>query len=396
MAKKHEQLYRLYQRGETWYAYISFTTSSGERVQSRCSCGTTQRATAEQIVLQKIGQIQQSAAIKTGQYISTTIDEAFGRYFTEKAQYQTRPKQTLTRLNNLQTWLNLQYLHQINEPAIASLVAELRQTRSNATVNRYLALLSVILTTAREEWHYECATIKISKFKLPEPAENVKYISRDMVEKIIAAAPQYMRPFIRTAIFTGLRLGNLLALKWENIDFIAGNITIKVKDKNHLGGKNHTIPLLPELIKELQSLPRISEYVFTNSKGKPLKYIATTWQDIFYRWQLVKDLSELTEDDIVKRHKYTTKDGKVKELIYKRVLKDPDIPYINFHTLRHTCGTWMGQAGVNAMVIKDYLGHKDIRTTNKYVHSNTALKRAAAEQVFTQSCTQVVQTDESK
>ena len=80
--------------------------------------------------------------------------------------------------------------------------------------------------------------------------------------------------------------------------------------------------------------------------------------------------------------KYTCKDGKEKILTYKRVLKDVNLPYVNFHVLRHTTGTWLAKANVNAKVIKDTLGHEDIRTTNKYMHAADSDKRAALLSVF--------------
>lgn len=397
MAKRHEEFYRLYQRGQGWYTYISFTTETGERVQFRGSCGTTDRNKAEQFCINKINQIQKQATIKSGGYVAVTVDETFGRYYVEKAQYQTRPKQAMTRLKNLKQWLNVEYLHQINEPIISSMVANIRNTMSNATVNRYLALLSVVLNTAIDEWHYECRHIKMSKFKLTEPAENVKYLKDwDTLELIVSKAPQWMKPFIYTAIYTGMRLGNLLELKWENIDFVNKVINIKVKDKNKLGGKNHTIPIIPELENILNNINRTSEFVFVNSQNNPVKFITTTWNDIFYKWELVKDLNTIKDSDIILHRKRILKDGKIKDLTYKRVLKDKNLPYINFHTLRHTCGTWQAKAGVNAMIIKEVLGHKDIRTTKKYVHADDAQKRGALLSVFSQSCTKLVQDENSK
>lgn len=378
MAKRHSDPYRLYQRGKIWYTYI---THKG--VQLRCSCGTTSRREAEQLTLEKISRIEKQSTLKCGGLIEGSLSEVFAKYYEEKAYYQTRPSQALTRLLNLKSWLNVEYLSQINEPIISQMVTKIRKDFKNATVNRYLALLSVVINTARDEWHYNCNHIKISKFKLPEPAENVKYIKDTAsAQKIIDKAPPHFKPLIITALNTGLRRGNLLSLKWDNIDFTNNIITLKVKSRTKDGGKNHSVPMTNELKKVLQNLPKISEYVFLSSNNRPMRFIQTTWCDIFYKWQIVKDINTLTDTDILYHKKYRCKDGTEKILTYKRVLKDANMPYINFHILRHTTGTWLAQAGVNAKVIKDILGHEDIRTTNKYMHAADSDKRAALNSVF--------------
>lgn len=330
-----------------------------------------------------MSQIEKQSALRHGDLVEGNIDEVFARYYEEKAIYQTRPAQTLTRLSNIKSWLNVKFLSEINEPIISQMVAKIRKEFKNATVNRYLALLSVVLNTAKDEWHYNCNHIKISKFKLPEPAENVKYIKdSETIKKIVDRAPPHFKPLIITAVNTGLRLGNLLKLKWENVDFSNDLITVKVKCRNKDGGKNHSVPMIPEVKKVLQTIPQISEYVFLSSNNKPIKFIQTTWCDIFYKWQIVKDLDTLTSDDVLYRKKYKRKDGTEKTLTYKRVLKDVNLPYVNFHVLRHTTGTWLAKANVNAKVIKDTLGHEDIRTTNKYMHAADSDKRAALNAVF--------------
>jgi len=378
MAKKHSEPYRLFQRGQIWHLYLTYAGT-----QLRCSTGTTDRREAEEFALQKISHLKKQTALRRDGLISATLDEAFGRYFTEKAQFQTRPQQSLTRLNNLKQWLNITYLNELSEPIISQMVANLRGQIKNATINRYLALLSVVINTALDEWHYDVKHIKISKFKLPEPAENIKFIKDyDTLQKIIDRAPAWMKPMIKIALHTGLRLGNLLSLKWEYIDFSSGAIDLLVKSRTKEGGKNHHIPLTDEALEILRSLPRVSEFVFVNSKGKPMKYIQTTWNDIFYKWQIVKNTKELTKDDVLYYKKYTTKDGQRKVIIYKRVLKDPDLPYINFHTIRHTTGTWLAHADVNAKTIKEIMGHEDIRTTNKYMHASDAASRSALNSVF--------------
>ena len=383
MAKQHDQPYRLHKRGETWHAYISFIGSDGVRIQSRCSCGTSERGKAESFVIQKIAELQKKSKIQSGEYIEALVDEVFARHYREVAAYQSRPKQSLTMLKNLKSWLGVEYLHQISEPVISNIIATQRDRLSPATINRYLSLLSAVLNNSHKKWHYQCRQIHMEQFKLPEPSENITYIPNWKTAKtIMIRAPKWFRPIIYVGIKTGLRLGNLLNLKWSQVDFDNMVINIKVKSKRHPNGKNFSLPLLPDVANVIKSHKKISEYVFVSPTGKQLRFIQTAWRSIFYRWEIVHDTQTLTAKDVTLQKPYTQKDGKIVIKVYKQVLKDPELPYINFHSLRHTTGTWLSFTGANAMIIKDVLGHEDIRTSKKYVHANDQIKRQALLAAF--------------
>ena len=347
MAKKHFETYRLYQRGETWYAYISFTTPDGQHIKARKSLQTTVREEAEQIV-----------SLEVAQYLSDTpnenpritLDDAFTRYYNEKGQYLVNPKYILKGLMIIKENLPIQYLDELSQPVIQEFINKRRQRLKNASINRELAKLSVIRTMAEENWNKRVNKTKPLKFKLNEPAENIKYLPNwDTAQKIIDKAPAHLKPIIYTALYTGLRKGNLLNLKWENIDFINNQISVHVKDKNVSGGHILTLPMIKSLKDVLENQPRINEFVF-NYEGKPIKDIKKAWHHIFY-------------------------DNKGK-------LKDTTLPYVNFHTLRHTAATWILKKTNNLKLTQQILGHSNIKTTLKYAHVLDDEKRKALESVF--------------
>lgn len=347
MAKKHFETYRLYQRGETWYAYISFTTPDGQHIKARKSLCTTVREEAEQIV-----------SLEVAQYLSDTpnenpritLDDAFTRYYNEKGQYLVNPKYILKGLMIIKENLPIQYLDELSQPVIQEFINKRRQRLKNASINRELAKLSVIRTMAEENWNKRVNKTKPLKFKLNEPAENIKYLPNwDTAQKIIDKAPTHLKPIIYTALYTGLRKGNLLNLKWENIDFINNQISVHVKDKNVSGGHILTLPMINSLKDVLENQPRINEFVF-NYEGKPIKDIKKAWHHIFY-------------DN-------------------KGNLKDTTLPYVNFHTLRHTAATWILKKTNNLKLTQQILGHSNIKTTLKYAHVLDDEKRKALESVF--------------
>ena len=233
-----------------------------------------------------------------------------------------------------------------------------QKKRTNGTINRYLALLSAVFNFC-DDRGYRTPKLKISKYKLKEPAENIKYL-KDWKEaqKIIDLASDHIKPIIYTALYTGMRLGNILTLEWSNIDFKNKTINVTVKDRTKQGGKNHSIPMIVQLEEILYNLPRDSNFVFTY-KGKPIKSIKTAWNNIFYKRGDKESNYSLTNE-----------------------LRDESLPYKNFHTLRHTAGTWILKKTNNLKVTKEILGHADIKTTLKYAHVLDKEKRSALSKVF--------------
>lgn len=381
MAKKHSTPYRLFKRNGIYHAYISFVTETGQRVQLRTSTGEVSEAKAAKYCLKRIEEIQKkSRDVANGELPSITLDEAFDRYFEEKAQFQSKPDNILLRISKISTELGVQYLHEVDKKVLSNYIALRKETVKNGTINRELAIISAVKNLADEFWEVKTNPANPLKFKLPEPAENIKYLKDwDTAQKIIDKALPHLKPIIYTALYTGFRRGNILSLKWEQIDFTNDTITVKVKDKNTVGGKNLTIPMIAKLKEILLAQPRINEFVFNHS-GKPISDIKHSWHSIFYGF-VQTNKKDIKEGDVVEWRKLKI-DGKKVLVPYKRVLKDPELPYINFHTLRHTAMTWIVKSTGDIRVAQKIAGHADIKTTVKYAHVLDEQKRSALEKTF--------------
>lgn len=360
MAKQHNVPFRLFKRGEIYHAYISYISETGQRIQLRETTGRTSEREASEYCIKRLAQIKEREHRQaTGECPAITVDDAFGRYYYEKGQYLSLPNQRLYRLEKLKDELKVKYLHEITADLLSQFIYRHRQDFSNSTINRYIFLLSAVLKTAREEWKVKTSDIKPSKFKLNEPAENIKYLKDwSVAQKIIDNAAPHLKPIIYTALYTGMRLGNILNLRWENIDFTSNTINIKVKDRTKDGGKNLSIPMIQQLADILQKQERINDYVF-NFNGKPIKSIASAWRNVFYK-RADKD------------HDY----------VLTKELRDKSLPYTNFHTLRHTAATWILKKTNNLRITKEILGHANINTTLKYAHVLDEEKRKALDAVF--------------
>ena len=381
MAKRHTDPYRLFKRGEIYHAYISFTAETGERYKLRESTNATSEKQAIQYCLKRIAKLQEEAKQQaSGELPSITINDAFVRYYTEKVQYYSQPKQILSRLTFIKDNIGVKYLHEIDKNVLSNFVEMRKQTVSNATINRELSALSAIRTLAINFWGYRTNDAKPLQFKQLEPAENIKFLQDwEIAQTIIDRAPLHLKPIIYTALYTGMRKGNILGLKWSDINFKANTITVQVKDKNTLGGKNHTIPIVDKLKTILLEQPKINEYVF-NYQDNPISDIKRSWANIFY--EFVKADKVRPDDVIETRDIRNKKTGEMEKVTYKRVLRDPALPYVNFHTLRHTAATWILKKTNNLRITKEILGHANINTTMKYAHVLDEEKRNALNAVF--------------
>ncbi|MBQ7660204.1 MAG: site-specific integrase [Alphaproteobacteria bacterium] len=344
MAKQHDQPYRLYKRGKYYHAYISFVAEDGARFQFRETTGKVERPQAEEYCIKRIYEINQKAHRKqTGELPTITVENAFLRYHNERAIHHSKPEQIFKRLFNIAADLKVKYLHEIDKQVLNDYVLLRRQTVKNGTINRELSIISAVKNLADDVWEVQTNRANPLKFKLPESAENIKYLKDwSVAQKIIDNAAPHLKPIIYTALYTGMRLGNILNLKWENIDFSSNTINIKVKDRTKDGGKNLSIPMIAQLSDILNNQPRINEYVF-NYNGKKIGDIKHAWH---------------------------------------KALERAKLPYVNFHTLRHTAATWILKKTNNLRITQQILGHSDIKTTAKYAHVIDSEKRRALEDVF--------------
>ena len=268
------------------------------------------------------------------------MDEVFGRYWETKGQYHAGANNLKFHLKNFMLAFGATRPITDLKPIDISSYISYRRADGAApgTINRALDDLRAVIYAAQNEWGWEMPDLQISKFKLKVPAENVKYFTREEVEKLLAAAAPHLQLIIKIALYTGFRRRNVLNLKWSEINFEARTITVKVKDGKKEGGKHHTIPISDDFMRLLYALPRTSEYVI----GCAIKDVKTSFRRAQYR---------------------------------------AGIPYRSFHTLRHTCATWLLVGGANLRTVQKILGHSDITVTEKYAHVLDEQKREAVDTI---------------
>ena len=336
MAKLNNHVpFRLYKRGNIWHAYISVYVA-GRRFIFRESTGCQDEFAAQTWCLDKINAIR-NAPIATHEI---TLDAACTKWWLEYGQHLASSADVFSKIRILLSVIDKKILlSQITKNDINLFVTRFTASgRKNATINRYLCLLSSVCTRAKNKWDCNIPNFKILSFRLKEQKENIKYFKNwTEVQTLLNAAAPHLRPIILTALYTGLRLGRILSLKWEQIDWGNNQIIYMGKD-----GNPHSVPMIPQLRSVLLSVPNIHENVFTY-KGKPIANIKHAWHAAF---------------------------------------EHSGIPYRNFHTLRHTTATWLLRNTGNLKLVQTVLGHSTINVTTKYAHLVNNQSESALAQTF--------------
>ena len=181
-----------------------------------------------------------------------------------------------------------------------------------------------------------------------------------------------------TALFTGLRLGELTGLKWGHVNLATKEIEVKesirrvkVYDKNGVG-KNQVITKPPKSRAGLRTVPLPDFLVDLLKKQRPNDVSDDTY--VF----LTKHGNPHTARNVQKYHSRICTKAKINPITDDK--GKTTYMGINFHGLRHTYATRMIESGETIKTVQDLLGHQDAQTTlNIYTHTLPEIKKASAD-----------------
>lgn len=218
------------------------------------------------------------------------------------------------------------------------------------SIRNYLGTLSAMYRYAmhpRRRWASTNPCEMIDLPVLPACTE-VHYLTMPQVKALAdAAVPGDHRPLDRalylTAAMSGLRQGELIALRWQDIDWTGKRIRVT---RNHVLGQFDT----PKSRRSARSVPLSSHLARELCVWRG----TTSWRESD---ALV--FGEPTSGDVLRRGALMRR--------YRRALKAAKINPHRFHDLRHTFGTAMAAAGVPMRTLQEWMGHRDIATTQRYV-----------------------------
>ena len=230
---------------------------------------------------------------------------------------------------------------------------------SNKSKRDILALLSSILKYAEkvglctDKLHIEDLYPKTEK-------KQIRILPTDeriRLEDYLLKSNNPTKYGILLALYSGIRIGEICGLKWSNIDLKSGTISVcqtlqRLQDREN---KGKTKILISE--PKSQSSKRII----------PIPAFLT---------ELLKKIQPQSPCSFFLTGDNSFMEPKTLENKFKRCLKECDIPYINFHTLRHTFATRCVELGFDMKSLSEILGHANVGTTlNIYAHPTLEYKR---------------------
>ena len=232
---------------------------------------------------------------------------------------------------------------------------------SPQTANAILIFLHSVMKYGHQQYNLPMPDFKYFQvfpkemrvFSREEQQRLVEYLTKDM---------DIYKFGILIALFTGIRVGELCGLRWEDVEENCIKIrrtVLRLKKEDGNGTELYIGP--PKTQQSVRIIPIMSLlFPFINGvadNGDKNEYVISS------------SIAPITEP-------------RVMQYKFKRYLKNLEIEGATFHTLRHTFATRCIEAGVDVKSLSEILGHSNVQTTlNRYVHSSLSYKRANLEKL---------------
>jgi len=229
------------------------------------------------------------------------------------------------------------YLSKITLLDIEKFKSKRREEVSPATVNRALAVLKSMFNRAiawEKADSNPCRAVKLFK----ENNQRLRFLEKEEIVKLLANCNKHLKTIIIVALNTGMRKGEILKLKWHDVDIRRGVIHI-IDSKN---GEKREIPINEQVKTAFirTSKHPDSPYIFCNKDGEPY--------------------------------------GDVRKSFFT-ALKKSGILNFHFHDLRHTFASHLVMNGVDLNTVRELLGHKSLEMTLRYSHLSPDHKKRAVD-----------------
>ena len=229
---------------------------------------------------------------------------------------------------------------------------ETAEPLARKTVQKVLVLLSGILSRAKRKGWISANPCEDAEKVSVKRSDEFNVLSVEQVHAVArAAGDELMAALLTVAAFTGLRQGELLALRWRHVDF--ANRILHVRRNLAAGTSEEDTPKSHRV----RSVP-LSDQAVVALDGLSRREYFTADDDLVFG----SIVGGHFNDDVVRDAFYAALEAA--ELGHLRGKGDP----IVFHDLRHTFGTQCAAKGIDLRRIQAWMGHADIQTTMRYLH----------------------------
>lgn len=259
----------------------------------------------------------------------------------------------VSQLERIKPVLGHKLLHQIGYKDIEALVKYLKEqdpTRSNTTINRYLSFVRAVLNYAVDRGDLLRNPIK-KKYFLPQHEVAWQYwqldeanVFMDFAEQKYSQCNRHVLLVYKIALNTGMRLGEIVALKWDAV--VLSGVKPYIVVKRSVCSRKHQVK---ETTKSKQVRHVGINEVLLQALGEAYKKKRS---DFVVSNQLD---NMLNERNFVQRH-------------FEKDIKEAEISRIRFHDLRHTYASNYMMNGGSLYDLQKILGHYDMKMTERYAH----------------------------
>ncbi len=241
---------------------------------------------------------------------------------------------------------------------------------SPGSVKRYATVFRSIITEACRYGYLEENSLRNDSIRYPKqsPVTLEAYSAEEagVFVKALETEPPMIRAMLMTALLIGLRRAEIVALKWEDIDFEKMSVCVN-KSAYKVRG-------MPQGLKSPKS-----------SHGYRTVFFPERLSKAFAEW---RDEQEKMKAEAGERWKdsgfiFTTATGEMISIytptdVCSKFEEKHGLRHLKLHGLRHTCGSLLMAMGTDAETVRDILGHDSVRTTDIYLHPYEKNKKAAA------------------
>ncbi|MBM4837276.1 site-specific integrase [Vibrio parahaemolyticus] len=248
-------------------------------------------------------------------------------------------------LNDIKAWDIQQWISERRKLGRAPATIEYCVNRLRAAFNRAVEWefidshnLSSVKLIKQDNTRIRYLTQKEEKRLLDGIQERNQRIRQSDRTKAHLKFVDFFEPLVITAMHTGMRKGELLTLRWEHVSF--PNRYLTIRSENAKSKKTRTLPLndtVLNLLENWRAQNPDADYVFV-ANNQPVEFFQYPWQSL---------------------------------------LKQAGIENFRFHDLRHHFASKLVMAGVDLNIVRELLGHADIKMTLRYAHLAPEHKAAA-------------------
>jgi integrase len=245
------------------------------------------------------------------------------------------------------------------------LVAKRREgLASNSIKNQMTFLHGIFRHAMKKGWARANPVAAVDRPREDAVDPDIRFLDREEVEALLRATPESPLGAIEHAIYLvaaqcGLRQGELLALRWRDVDWSAGVLRVR---RNYTRGTWGT----PKSRRSSRAVPMTSRVMGELDR-------------VFKRSQFTAD------DDLVFAHPRigSVLDASKLRKRFAKAVKRAGLRPVRFHDLRHTFGTQAAAAGVPLRTLQEWMGHRDYKTTSIYAdYAPRADEQAMIERAF--------------